>query len=54
MREDRTYRSFDEWKSCDRCGFCTHWSEMVYDDGYWLCTVRDCVDVNEEINEKET
>lgn len=47
-KENRRYVPHDEMKLCDRCGFATHWSTMEFQDGYWLCTERGCVDEEDE------
>lgn len=54
IKEQREPYSPDgEMRRCDRCGFGTRWDSMVFQNGYWLCTERDCVDKEDDVSIEE-
>ena len=41
------------WHNCDRCGIMTRVSQLVFQNGMFVCTVRGCLDNPEGFNRHE-
>lgn len=41
------------WHNCDRCGIMTRVSQLVFQNGMFLCTTRNCLDNPEGFNRYE-
>lgn len=41
------------WHNCDRCGIMTRVSQLVFQNGMFVCTVRGCLDNPEGFNRYE-